>query len=484
MIKKYLYNAALILTSLAIVTGAAGCEKSGGDAVSSLPVETVDQTEKTEPEELPDIGEHKDYAEQDAKCYESGSILAVEQDSAVRGMEKYKMQLGSGCLEFYANELNKIKELAGNKVRVYSMIVPTACELYCPKNERDSIDSQAQVIADVKDMLLDVEQVDVLPTLINHNAEDIYYRTDNRWTPLGAYYAGKVFAKAAGVPYADISEYTPTEPKDYIGDLAETCGADAYADFEKNPDKFSYFKPKASFKTNYYDDQFKFLATDKFYEEVPDSLYDSYYKGGFYCLRLDTKVKNGRRLLLVKDSFGTSMPTFFTGSFSEIYVVSYNYLGANLSEVIEEFGITDVLYVLNTFIVTDTRVYTLETLRTQATHGSLKDDAPEESDIEDTEDSESDADTEDTENADNTDDPFAGAKGKPVEYIYGVGLNNQIGIVESSDEDYTQSNEFEEEDVYTEEEYSSETGEQYVYEEEDNNEQTYDYDEDQNYYED
>jgi len=46
--------------------------------------------------------------------------------------------------------------------------------------------------------------------------------------------------------------------------------------------------------------------------------------------------------------------------------------------MIEEFRITDVLYMMNTFSVTGSRVYNLETLRSQATHGTLKDGAPSE----------------------------------------------------------------------------------------------------------
>ncbi len=422
----------LIACALALTFAAplAGCEKkTEPEPVVSDSVATVGEPEP-EPEEDTDIGEHKDYDKEDAECYESGSIIVAEQDGKKRGMEAYTMTLGSGCLEFYASELNEQKNTVSPKVKMYSMIVPTACELYCPANERYLIDSQEEIIQSVKEMLIGVQQVDVLPTLRNHNAEDIYYRTDSRWTPLGAYYAGKVFAKAAGVPYADISEYNKTAPKEYVGDLTALSGDQAYLDFKEQPDEFSFYAPTVKYTTNYYDDEFTFASTDKFYEENEEDLQNGYYKGGFYCLRIDTKVDNGRKLLLVKDEYGTVLPTFFTSSFSQIYVVSYDYLSANLMEMIDEFGITDVLYLMNTYTVTDTRVYSLETLRTQATHGSLKDGAP---DNDSDSDSDSDSDKKKGSDSDSSDsdekDP------NEIEYIYDVGINNQIGIVESSDED-------------------------------------------------
>ena len=418
--------------ALAMAASFAGCKKDEPEAASSEPV-VSSQPVVSEPEtdsDEPDIGEHKDYDKEDAPCYESGSIIVAEQDGKKRGMETYEMMLGTGCLEFYANELNQQKSSVSPKVKMYSMIVPTACELYCPANERYRIDSQEDIIKSVKDMLVGVEQVDVLPTLKNHNAEDIYYRTDSRWTPLGAYYAGKVFAKAAGVPYADISEYTKTTEKEYVGDLVELAGPQAYNDFKEQPDAFSYYAPKATFTTNYYDDEFGYAGVDKFYSENAESLQEGYYKGGFFCLRLDTKVNNDRKLLIVKDEYGTVLPTFLTSSFHEIYVVTYNYLAANMMEMIDEFGITDVLYLMNTYTVTDTRVYTLESLRTQATHGDLKDNAP---------DSDSDSDSDSDKKGSDSDKLGSDKDTDTVEYIYDVGINNQVGIVENSDNDAGQT---------------------------------------------
>ncbi len=406
-----------------------GCSNNGKTETSSVAevVQSQSDTESESPkiEEDTDIGEHKDYDKENAESYESGSIIVVNQDGKKRGLETYTMMLGEGCLEFYANELNTQKQLLGKKVNMYSMIVPSACELYCPANERYRIDSQEEIIENVKQMLIGVEQVDVLPTLKNHNAEDIYYRSDSRWTPLGAYYAAKVFAKKADVPFADISEYTPTKSRDYIGDLQYISGPQAYSDFQATPDKFSFYAPKAKYTTNYYDENFKYLVTDNFYSEVSEnstSLFDGYYAGGYYSLKIDTDVQNERKVMIVKDEFGTLFPMFLTSSFSEIYVVSYTYTEANLIEMIKEFGITDVIYVMNTFPVTDTRVYSIETLRTQATHGSLKDDAPDS-------DSETDSDS-------NTDKLKSSDKDTDtIEYIYDVGINNQVGVIEHSDED-------------------------------------------------
>ena len=430
-----------VFMALLMAVSAAACKDKEKTADN---VQTNDTAVQSTPVEEPDIGEHKDYDTKKARAYLSNGILVVDQDDVKRGMEILDKDADMSYAEFYGNELNTIKDRLGAKVNVYSMIVPTACEFYCPANERWQIKSQEEVMTYVRDMLVNVKEVNLLPILRNHNAEEIYYRTDNRWTSLGAYYAGKAFAKIAGVDYADISQYEKKVISDkYFGNLYVSLDEKGITDLEACPDNFVYYEPKCKYNTYYYDEEFEYLTEDKFFEEVPDNLYDSYFKGGYYCLKMTSKVKNGRKLIIVKDSFGTPLAPFFTSSFEEIYVVDLEYLEANLVEMIQEFEITDVLYVMNSFSVTGNRVYSLETLRTQATHGTLNDAAPEE-DIIDT-----DKEKKSTDGSDTDSDTYS-----QTQYVYDVGLNNQVGVYVDSqvvplDEYYAYSSAAQPEDDYT-----------------------------------
>ncbi len=404
-----------LLLSMLLLMSAAACDNGSKTPQQNVQTKDTPLTSSTTEIEEPDIGEHKDYDKERATSYFSYDILISEQDGTKRGMELYNE--GEGLSEFYGTEINAMKDRLGNKINVYSMIVPTACEFYCPSNLRSRITSQEEVQTNVHDMLVNVEEVNVFPTLRNHNAENIYFRTDNRWTGLGAYYAGKVFAKKAGVPYADISDYNAkTISTEYVGNLSDSVDNIGQADLNANPDTFIYYEPKCRFTTHYYDEEFEYLGENKFFEEVPDSLYDSYYKGGYYCLKLSTTVNSARKLIIVKDSFGTVLAPFLTSSFSEIYVVDADYLEANLVEMIEEFCITDVLYLFNTFSVTGSRVYNLETLRSQASHGTLQDDAPSEVPVDDSVSST-------TSNIDSDTDS------SNMEFVYDIGRNNPIAVI-------------------------------------------------------
>ena len=58
---------------------------------------------------------------------------------------------------------------------------------------------------------------------------------------------------------------------------------------------------------------------------------------------ITTDCKNGRKLFLIKDSYGNALVPFLTGSFEEIYVVDFRYFKLNPISFMKEHGITDFL---------------------------------------------------------------------------------------------------------------------------------------------
>lgn len=412
--------------AILLAVSAAACKDKEENVSSQVQTQDIAAVESQPEVEEQDIGEHKDYDKQTTEGYYSNGILLVDEDGSLRAMETFVGDEDS--VQFYANELNTMKERLGAKINVYSMVVPSACEYYCPSNYRGDIDSQKTIIESAGDMLVNVKQVNVWDTLNNHNAEETYFRTDSRWSPLGAYYAGKVFAKTAGVEYADLSKYSKVQSENFVGNMANYVDYTAIEALKADAENFNYYKPTNNCKTFYYDENFELLTEGEMFEEVPDAMYETFFKGGYYCVKISTDVKDNRKLIIVGDSYITALAPFLTSSFQDIYVVNMDYLEANLVEMITDFKVTDLLYVTNTFTATGTSVYQLETLRSQATHGKLEDAA---SEVDLSTDSSSDSDTDKTTDTDiQTDDG----------YIYDVGLNNQVGVAESSEPDGADDN--------------------------------------------
>ena len=57
-----------------------------------------------------------------------------------------------------------------------------------------------------------------------------------------------------------------------------------------------------------------------------------------------TSTKNGRRLLIIKDSYGNALPGYLFYSFEEIHVIDFRYFPGNVVKYINSNGITDLLF--------------------------------------------------------------------------------------------------------------------------------------------
>lgn len=259
----------------------------------------------------------------------------------------------------YAQIINKYKQVLGSGVNIYSMVIPTACEFYATKEIQSYTASQLEnincIIANLAD---DVKAVDVYTTLANHRDEDIYLRTDHHWSALGAYYAAREFAKTAGVDIPDISQYEKVTSPGYVGTMYAYSGD---ITIKNNPEDFSYYVPKErNYTTTYYDyviSDGEITGTqppyeDSFFVKFPEGSSESYgtFMGGDGKLvHVHTSKANGRKLAILKDSYGNALPGYLFGSFEDIYVIDMRYFSYNLPGFVNNRGITDVLFANNVF---------------------------------------------------------------------------------------------------------------------------------------
>ena len=62
-----------------------------------------------------------------------------------------------------------------------------------------------------------------------------------------------------------------------------------------------------------------------------------------------TQAKPGRKVLVIKDSFGNAVPGYLFYSFDEVHVADFRYFTKDMKQYILDNGITDVLIVVNVF---------------------------------------------------------------------------------------------------------------------------------------
>ncbi len=287
----------------------------------------------------------------------NAGIIIIGKVDTVRALMCYG---GVGGGSAYANAANTYQSTFGSSVRVYCMVIPTSTEYYLPEKVRNRSRSQLSTIQSVESKLTGgVRSVNIWQTLKDHKNEDIYLRTDHHWAPLGAYYAAKEFARVAGVPFLDISSYDRHVVHGYVGSM---YGYSGDISVKQSPEDFVYWTPKGvTYSTSYItytlDKEYHIIAESKphsgafFYHQRNGSgnAYCTFMGSDCKITNVKTSTKNGRRLLILKDSFGNAIPGWLFGSFEEINVVDCRYFTKNMVKFVEERRITDILFANNVF---------------------------------------------------------------------------------------------------------------------------------------
>lgn len=321
---------------------------AGNDETNTEPAVTttvVTTTEDPNDEPAAEIGEGIILDHKRAVCVYGGSF-SVGQD--------------------YAETLNAYQQDLGSDVQVYSLVAPTAVSYYLPEEYANYTASETENIDNINSYLNGVKPVDVYNALKPHTAEAIYARTDHHWLPLGAYYAAEAFAKVADVPFASLSDYNTAMKKDYVGSMYTYTESAVLLD---NPEEFTYYIPKNKYKTTYYSTSFTDPTEGDLLMNLDgydNSMYYLVFMGGDDKItHVETDCKNGRTLVIFKDSYGNALVPCLTSSFENIYVCDMRYFELNAIDFCKQVGCTDLLFAMNTFSATGGNESYLESNRVQ-----------------------------------------------------------------------------------------------------------------------
>ena len=272
----------------------------------------------------------------------------------VRAMEPFG---GSAKrMEAYAAAVNAAKAKLGPYVNVYCMIYPNSTAFYCPPEAKQwTRDQKAAITSLYSHISPDVKKVDAYSALAAHTSEPIYSRTDHHWAPLGAYYAAQALARKAGVDFLPLSSYTKKVTHSYVGSMA-AFSKDAAV--RNAPEDFVYYVPNTVKYTVTY---IPYIGSGKVkregkpqagklfyhYKDGSGAAYCTFMQGDQKIAQIKTDRHNGRRLLILKDSYGNALPGYLLGSFEEVHVVDFRYFNRNLPRYVKEHGITDVVFANN-----------------------------------------------------------------------------------------------------------------------------------------
>ncbi|MEG0806028.1 MAG: DHHW family protein [Lachnospiraceae bacterium] len=241
--------------------------------------------------------------------------------------------------EFVKDHAELVKE-----GRLQVLLVPTATQILQDKLPPLAVPyNQHLILERIKDKI-PAAFVPVEDSLKMHGKEALFYRTDHHWTTLGAYYGYKAWAKKSGVkPLPTTAFHRKEVTKEFYGTLSSKVN------IYLKPDNIQLYYPK---EPREYQLDYDLGVSQKksLYDMEALKKKDKYavFLGGNYGLvDIKTQVKNGRKLVIIKDSFAHSMVPFLTEHFEELYMVDLRYYNASIKTFIKENKITDILVLYN-----------------------------------------------------------------------------------------------------------------------------------------
>lgn len=233
---------------------------------------------------------------------------------------------------------------------VYNMVVPNHSEFGLPERIRDDMGctSQRENLSDVFANYTEGSQVipvDIYDALDYHKDQYLYFNTDTHWAPLGAYWAYTAFCEAANQTAAPLSDFTVSTVEDFTGYLYVATGESCLAE---NPDHIDLYEPGFDYTIELSYDGVSFTELSGMYAPDEGMGYSMVLWGDNPLVRITNHDDaSGRKLLLVKDSYGNAIAPFLAANYSEVHVADFRSFPGKLPAYCQENGITDVLFFNN-----------------------------------------------------------------------------------------------------------------------------------------
>ncbi len=182
----------------------------------------------------------------------------------------------------------------------------------------------------------------------------LYYRTDHHYTSFGAYIGYTAYCRANDIRPLSESDFRITQVTDsFYGSQWTKASL-----FGAKPDTIEcYDRDGLTCHVKIVDGE-NVIQNDSLYFEKYLSVKDkySYFVDGVHPLyEIHTNVKNGKSVLILKDSYAHSALPFLANHYENIYMIDLRYYNGNVANYLKEKNIHTLLfyYNANTFATDD-----------------------------------------------------------------------------------------------------------------------------------
>lgn len=245
--------------------------------------------------------------------------------------------------ESYAGIINDFAEKYPN-LNVTSLLVPKSCTFHSPAGYTDPYEKTEQFISATYGMMnSSVKKADCLGIMAEHRDEYLFYRTDHHWTSLGAYYGSVAYCEANGITPLELDTYETVVKTGFIGTLYTYAGDSSY--LQTNPDYTVGHYPQTGYSMTY-------KSGGDWYTGTAINGKSKSYANMFICgdqplTVFTTENKNGKTLIIFKESYGNAFVPYMIDYYEQVVVVDIRKTTASVESIISEYGVTDALIINN-----------------------------------------------------------------------------------------------------------------------------------------
>ena len=368
------------------------------EIVLEKPTETTQQPEKPSvetPVVVPGEEEKEEAKEEETPSVAETDEVEGEQRGSVFIYKDMALPMFGGnkyACDRYAAALAKYQDALGDSVQIYNLVIPSSIEFYLPKKYKDkgiTADEKENIDYIYAQMNPGIKTVDAYSSMMEakENGEYIYFRTDHHWTVRGAYAAYEAFCKEAGFEPIPLESMEKHVIENFVGTL---YGQTQDTVLRDNPDYVEYFVPPMETETYRYikNQPYTPYASTIFadYATGGGNTYSVFLHGDLPLTHIKTKANTGRKIVVVKESFGNAFSPFMVSHYDEVFIVDQRYFQLGLIDFIQQNGVTDLLFINNIFAAnTDIRINEIERIKYQVFVPPVVEEEPQENTEETTE---------------------------------------------------------------------------------------------------
>ena len=236
-------------------------------------------------------------------------------------------------------------------ITITTVLVPTSVGIMVEPEYQEKIGcvDQREVIDYIYSGIPDdIIKVNLFDTLVEHNDEYIYFRTDHHWTVQGGYYCYLEICKALDMEPAPLENFEELDMGEFKGSNYFKCKQSS----KLTVDNVYAYRPYSDIDMIITNKNGKFhwdLISDMSRSSL-QSKYLTFLAGDNPLSEItNNDLPEGKTCVIVKDSFANCVTPFLTQNYHKIYHMDFRKYGRmDLQKFVEHYDVDDVIFLVHT----------------------------------------------------------------------------------------------------------------------------------------